>query len=372
MGTAWLTAYRMLFVKSGLRPGQTMLVQGASGGVSTALVQLGRAAGLQVWVTGRTEGKRALAAQAGAHATFPNGGAAARAGRRRVRDHQRRRLGAFDALAEAGRHHRGLRAPPVARTPGPTCSVCSSCSCGWTGSTMGTRAELADLLTFVTNAGIAPEIGLELPLQRAEEGFRAMAAGETGGKIVFTQLSTGATRSRTHPAFGCGALGHQQVQSVTVSEPSSRTASGSVYVPAPRVTGLVELLDRVDRAVAAALAPVTAAEGVSRDGWRVLLMLARGGGRSMGEIASHTALPAPTATRVVDKLVDSGLASRRTDPVDRRRVLVHLAANGRAVIERVCGRVERKIGAALGSAHTPERAQLAELLEALARRPSGS
>src|SRR5918997_3285071 len=42
LGTAWLTAYRMLFVKSGLRPGQTMLVQGASGGVSTALVQLGR------------------------------------------------------------------------------------------------------------------------------------------------------------------------------------------------------------------------------------------------------------------------------------------------------------------------------------------
>ena len=62
MGTAWLTAYRMLFVKSGLRPGQTMLVQGASGGVSTALIQLGRAAGMQVWVTGRTEEKRALAA----------------------------------------------------------------------------------------------------------------------------------------------------------------------------------------------------------------------------------------------------------------------------------------------------------------------
>src|SRR3712207_1538823 len=42
--TAWLTAYRMLFVKSGLRPGQTVLVQGASGGVATALVALGKAA----------------------------------------------------------------------------------------------------------------------------------------------------------------------------------------------------------------------------------------------------------------------------------------------------------------------------------------
>ncbi|WP_214368186.1 MarR family winged helix-turn-helix transcriptional regulator [Pseudonocardia sp. H11422] len=154
-----------------------------------------------------------------------------------------------------------------------------------------------------------------------------------------------------------------------MSEPSSRTASGSVStVPAPRVPGLIELLDQVDRAVAAALSPITSAEGVSRDGWRVLLMLARGGGRSMGEIASHTALPAPTATRVVDRLVAGHLAYRRNDPVDRRRVLVHLAQDGRAVVERVCGRVERRVGDAIGSAHTPERAQLAELLEILADR----
>lgn len=86
----------------------------------------------------------------------------------------------------------------------------------------------------------------------------------------------------------------------------------------------------------------------------------------MGEIASHTALPAPTATRVVDRLVASRLAYRNTDPVDRRRVLVHLAADGRAVVERVCGRVERKAGAAIGGSHTRERAQLAQLLEALA------
>lgn len=129
------------------------------------------------------------------------------------------------------------------------------------------------------------------------------------------------------------------------------------------MTGLVELLDRLDRAVAAALSPVTGEEGVSRDGWRVLLMLARGGGRSMGEIASHTALPAPTATRVVDRLVAARMAFRRTDPLDRRRVLVHLAGDGRAVVERVCGRVERHANAALGA--RPERAQLAELLEAL-------
>jgi len=138
---------------------------------------------------------------------------------------------------------------------------------------------------------------------------------------------------------------------------------------APRVTGLVELLDRVDRAVATTLSTSAEAEGVSRDGWRVLLMLARGGGHSMGEIAAYTALPAPTATRVVDRLVAGRLAYRRHDPVDRRRVLVHLAGDGRAVVERVCLRVEHRVGAALGSTHPPRRAQLAELLESLAPPP---
>jgi hypothetical protein len=73
MGTAWLTAYRMLFVKSGLRPGQTILVQGSSGGVPTALVQLARATGFRVWATGRTAEKRTLAIDLGAHATFEPG-----------------------------------------------------------------------------------------------------------------------------------------------------------------------------------------------------------------------------------------------------------------------------------------------------------
>ncbi len=39
--TAWLTAYRMLFMQGGLRPGQTVLVQGAGGGVATALDHAG-------------------------------------------------------------------------------------------------------------------------------------------------------------------------------------------------------------------------------------------------------------------------------------------------------------------------------------------
>ena len=185
MGTAWLTAYRMIFTKSGLRPGQTMLVQGASGGVSTALVQLGRAAGMRVWVTGRTEEKRAVAARLGAHETFEPG--------TRLPE---RVDAVFETVGEATWAH-SLRA----LKPGGII-VCSGATSGpnpsadlrrvfflqlrVVGSTMGTLEELQDLLAFTAQAEIVPEIGLELPLERAEEGFQAMLDGETSGKIVFT------------------------------------------------------------------------------------------------------------------------------------------------------------------------------------------
>lgn len=188
MGTAWLTAYRMLFTRSPLRPGQTMLVQGASGGMATALVQLGRAAGMRVWVTGRSEQKRALAEKLGAHATFASG------------ERLPERVDAvFETVGEATWSHslKSLR-------PGGTVVVCGSTSgpnppaelqrvfflqLQVVGSTMGTRDELADLLKFVATAGISPEIGLELPMEHAQEGFRAMLEGDTAGKIVFTRTA---------------------------------------------------------------------------------------------------------------------------------------------------------------------------------------
>src|SRR5919107_5362186 len=71
--TAWLTAYRMLFTRSGLQPGQTVLVQGAAGGVASALVTLARAAGIRVFATSRDEAKRARALEIGAHGVFESG-----------------------------------------------------------------------------------------------------------------------------------------------------------------------------------------------------------------------------------------------------------------------------------------------------------
>jgi len=47
-----------LFEKSGVQPGATMLVQGAGGGVATAFIVIGRAAGYRMWATSRSEAKR--------------------------------------------------------------------------------------------------------------------------------------------------------------------------------------------------------------------------------------------------------------------------------------------------------------------------
>src|SRR4030095_72190 len=67
LGTAWLTAYRALFTRSRLRAGETVLIQGATGGMATALIQLGCAAGFEVWATSRTEKGQSQARALGAH-----------------------------------------------------------------------------------------------------------------------------------------------------------------------------------------------------------------------------------------------------------------------------------------------------------------
>ncbi|RJQ80502.1 Zn-dependent oxidoreductase [Pseudonocardiaceae bacterium YIM PH 21723] len=185
-GTAWLTAYRMLFTKSGLQPGQTMLVQGASGGVATALIQLGNAAGMRVWATGRSEEKRALAEQLGAHATFESGA---------------RLPGKVDAVFETvgaatwSHSIRSLKPGGIVVISGATTGDASPAELvrifftelRVVGATMGTRVELANLLSFLETKQIKPHIGLELPLEDAREGFAAMLAGDTVGKIVFTR-----------------------------------------------------------------------------------------------------------------------------------------------------------------------------------------
>lgn len=66
-GVPYATAYRALFQKAHLMPGETVLIHGASGGVGTAAVQLARVHGAVVIGTGGTDAGRALVKKEGAH-----------------------------------------------------------------------------------------------------------------------------------------------------------------------------------------------------------------------------------------------------------------------------------------------------------------
>ena len=186
LGTAWLTAYRALFTKSKLVPGETLLVQGASGGMATALIQLGRAAGFEIWTTSRNAAGRELAERLGAHRTFD----ANETLPRKVQV-------VVDSIGSVSWEHSlasVARGGTIIVTGGTTgfdvrLSLLSIISDQITvrGSIMGTLQDMKNMIAFISGAGIAPEIGEVLPMERAEEAFRAMWEGRTHGKTVFTR-----------------------------------------------------------------------------------------------------------------------------------------------------------------------------------------
>ncbi len=183
--TAWLTAYRMLFTQSGLKPGERVLVQGAGGGVATALVALARAAGFVVYVTSRDAGKRARAVEIGAHQAFESGA--------RLPE----RVDAVMETVGAATWDHSLKA----LEPGGTIVVAGATSGAEPpadlrrvffrqlrviGSTMGTRDELAALIRMLDVTGIRPFVDSVRPLTEAREAFARLAAGDVFGKLVLT------------------------------------------------------------------------------------------------------------------------------------------------------------------------------------------
>ena len=183
--TAWLTAYRMLFTQSGLKPGDRVLVQGAGGGVATAAIVLARAAGIVVYATSRDEGKRARALELGAHEVFETGA----------------RLPArVDAVLETvgkatwGHSMRSLRPGGTLVVSGATSGADPSADLNRLfflqlrvlGSTMGTRTELEQLLSLCAATGVKPLVDEVVPLSEAGRGFERLQSGDVFGKIVLT------------------------------------------------------------------------------------------------------------------------------------------------------------------------------------------
>jgi NADPH:quinone reductase-like Zn-dependent oxidoreductase len=183
--TAWLTAYRMLFVRGGLKAGDTVLVQGAGGGVATAAIVLARTAGLTVYATSRDEAKRARALDIGAHEVLEAGA--------RLPE---RVDAVIETVGEATWDH-SLKA----LKPGGRIVVCGATSglnppaqlnrvyflqLSVIGSTMGTLGELAELAELCARDGIHPLVDSTFSLGDARSAFERLESGAAFGKILLT------------------------------------------------------------------------------------------------------------------------------------------------------------------------------------------
>jgi len=184
--TAWLTAYRMLFTQSGLRQGDSVLIQGAGGGVATAAISLARAAGFRVFATSRDEAKRSQALELGAHEVCEPG---------------QRLSQKVDAVIEtvgAATWAHSVRS----MRPGGTIVVAGATSGDAPpaeltrmfflqmrvhGSTMGTRDELRGLAQFMDITGVRPIIDREIPMEQARDGLQSVIDGDVFGKVVLTR-----------------------------------------------------------------------------------------------------------------------------------------------------------------------------------------
>lgn len=181
--TAWLTAYRMIATKSATSPGDTILVQGAGGGVSSALIALGRAMGLRVWATSRDGAKRAWALTIGADAAFEPGA--------RLPE---RVDAVMETVGEAtwGHSLKALRPGGRVVVSGATSGASPPADLNRVfflqlsvvGSTMGTKAELESLAALLVETGLRPAIDRVLPLADARAALAAVHAGRVRGKIV--------------------------------------------------------------------------------------------------------------------------------------------------------------------------------------------
>src|SRR5947207_2199340 len=155
--TAWLSAYRMLFTRTHVVPGMTVLVQGATGGVATALTVLASSAGARVWVMSRSEEKRRGALELGAEQAFEAG----------ARLPERVDV-VMETVGEATWAHsiRALKPGGTLVVSGATSGAAPSAELrrvfflqlSVIGSTMGTRDELERLTRLCVAKGVRPPI----------------------------------------------------------------------------------------------------------------------------------------------------------------------------------------------------------------------
>ena len=184
LGTAWLTAYRMLFTKAEIKPGERLLIQGASGGVSTAAIMLSAHAGAHVTVTSRKPEALEKARELGAHEGVETGGKL-----------PKRVDVVIETVGEATWGHsmkslnQGGRIVVAGATTGSRPSADLNRlfyrEIAVLGSAMGTLAEFRALCAFVEHADLHPPVSQVYDgVEKVREAMQVLEAGEQFGKLV--------------------------------------------------------------------------------------------------------------------------------------------------------------------------------------------
>jgi len=192
----YLTAWHSLITRGNLRPGEVVLIVGASGGVNTASIQIAKLAGATVYVVGSNRQKLSFAARLGADLLIDRSEegdwsrtAYLAQGRRGV-DVVVDNVGTPTMPLSLRAARKGGRVLTVGDTAGSTIELDNGLIFGKhltiIGSTMGTRAEFAKVMNLVFEGKLRPVLDQAFPLADAAAAFARMEAGEQRGKITLT------------------------------------------------------------------------------------------------------------------------------------------------------------------------------------------
>lgn len=190
----YLTAWHSLITRGDLRPGERVLIVGASGGVNTACIQVAKYTGAEVLVVGSNSAKLALAESLGADLLFDRSEddnwskavylATGREGVDVVVDN----VGAGSMMSSLRAARKGGRILTVGNTAGARFEIDNRFIFGKhlsiLGSTMGTLNDFETVMERVFAGDLQPVIDRIYPLQETPEAERRLEAGEQMGKIV--------------------------------------------------------------------------------------------------------------------------------------------------------------------------------------------
>lgn len=108
-----------------------------------------------------------------------------------------------------------------------------------------------------------------------------------------------------------------------------------------------------------------AAAGVTPSQLAVLSTLDRHGPMGVGDLAAHEGIQPPSASRMVDNLLEAGLVSREASAADRRAVVVRLTAKGRRRVEDIRRRRDAWLAQRLARLTPQQLRQVEEVLPVL-------